>query len=246
MCLQPAKAISRGVARRAANQRAELGAKGGWGDPLAGTGVERRPRTQEETQRPSHPVSLGVSLEPGGDREADLVGLGPSPADGGRTLPREPGWSQDAEGATAHLASPRAPHCHTRWLRLALGDLATGCLATWLLNADPITHTHAQSHMHTGAHACIHTCTNTRAYTHTCMNQLHAQIRTCTQVCLHMHSVGTEVCACAHTYTVQLHHPRKARSSPPDLSPPGALPHLFPKPLSHLPRPRLPSPGSPS
>ena len=93
-CLQPVKAISRGVTRRAANQRAELGAKGGWGDPLAGTGVERRPRTQEETQRLSHPVSLGVSLEPGGDREADLGGLGPSPADGGPSAERarlEPG-----------------------------------------------------------------------------------------------------------------------------------------------------------
>ena len=197
-CLQPVKAISRGVTRRAANQRAELGAKGGWGDPLAGTGVERRPRTQEETQRLSHPVSLGVSLEPGGDREADLGGLGPSPADRGRTLPREPGWSQDAEGATAHLASPRACRCHTRWLRLALGDLATGCLATWLLNADPITHTHAQSHMHTCAHACIHTCTNTRAYTHTCVNQLHTQICTCTVwaprcvcVCTHIHCNST-------------------------------------------------------
>lgn len=49
-CLQPAKAVSRGVARRAANQRAGLGAGGGWGEPLARTGVERRPRTQEETQ----------------------------------------------------------------------------------------------------------------------------------------------------------------------------------------------------
>ena len=48
---------------------------------LARTGVERRPRTQEETQRLSHQVSLVVSLEPHGDRAADLGGLGPSPGD---------------------------------------------------------------------------------------------------------------------------------------------------------------------
>lgn len=80
-CLQPAKAISRGVALRAANQRAELGAEGGRGDPLARTGVERRPRTQEETQRPSHEASSVASLEPHADRAADPGGLGPSAGD---------------------------------------------------------------------------------------------------------------------------------------------------------------------
>lgn len=80
-CLQPAKAISRGVTLKAANQKAELGAEDGWGDPLGRTGVDRRPRTQEEIQRPSHQVSLVVSLEPHGDRAADLGGLGPSPGD---------------------------------------------------------------------------------------------------------------------------------------------------------------------
>lgn len=80
-CLQPAKAIIRGVTLKAANQKAELGAEGGWGDPLGRTGVDRRPRTQEEIQRPSHQVSLVVSLEPHGDRAADLGGLGPSPGD---------------------------------------------------------------------------------------------------------------------------------------------------------------------
>lgn len=53
------------------------------GGPLARTGMEKRPRIQEETQRLSHQVYLVVMLGPGGDRAADIGGLCPSPAHGG-------------------------------------------------------------------------------------------------------------------------------------------------------------------
>ena len=138
---------------------------------------------------------------------------------------REPGWSQDAEGTADHLASPRACRCHARWLRLALGDLATGCLATWLLNTDPITHTCTVTHEHVCT--CLHTHTHayTWAYTYTHMSQLHAQICTCTQVYLHIYSVGTHT----HTHTHTATPPSQEGSSPPDLSPHRALPSSFPQ-----------------
>ena len=145
---------------------------------------------------------------------------------------REPGWSQDAEGTAAHLASPRACHCHARWLRLALGDLATGCLATWLLNTDPITHTCTVTHEHVCT--CLHTHTHayTWAYTYTHMSQLHAQICTCTRVYLHIYSVGTH----AHTHTHTHTHTHCNPTIPGRLIPSGSFPTQSP-PLIFSPKP---------
>lgn len=100
-----------------------------------------------------------------GSEQLDSPVLHPEAATLRGTERSQPG-ADTRRWAAAHLASPEACCCHSRQLRLALRELAAGCLATRLLHTEPATHVCRT--LAVAPTNCIRTQSCTPPCTHTC------------------------------------------------------------------------------
>lgn len=158
--------------QRKAEQRVHWGTSGsreGYSWPV--TGMDRGPQIQKATRSRDIRSGWGVRWRA---EELNSEVLCHCPAARGRGMVGGPDAAQPAqschlEGAAVHLAPPGACCCHSRELKLALRALATGCLATWLLNTEPATHVHSHPrtlHTRTVTLTHAHMSRYTRAHTH--------------------------------------------------------------------------------
>ena len=155
----------------------------------------------------------------------------------GHSHPEAKSWREEA----AHFSFSQGFRCHSRQLKLAVQHLAAGCLATWLFNTDPATHT------------CAYTCAATYPHEFTCTHvNTHICARVATQLpndmYMHTHAL---ICTLVHLHVyIHVHVQTKPSFWADSASPSRPLPTWSPsftlpaKPLPLLTCPKLPSPRS--
>lgn len=217
-----------------------------------GTETPGQDRSGEEATDPKGNSELRcpVWLVESGGGQRSWTHLHPEAAALRGTERSQPG-ADTRRWAAVHLASPEACCCHSRQLRLALRELAAGCLATRLLHTEPATHvcstlavapTHCTS-TQSCMPPCTHTCTHTHTVAHLCMHK-HARHHTGLHAHVHTHMRANHTprrWARAHTHAHAEVTLRLEASS----SPAFAYPTPFPQSFLQSPRPARFCPSSP-